>query len=288
MRHTPTMNSTSSNDIRPSQSSTPDSIYMSDDFARVYEMTGNRVTAPIAMEALRRVGLIPFDARILDIAAGAGALSIPAAHGGASVLAVDIAPGMVRLLSERLAPFPCAAARVMDGEDLRFPNQSFDLAFSIMGISLFNDWRKGLSEMNRVLRPGGKACIATWKTPPGGGPFLVMARALSAVFPGRVTLPPPEGFRTLADPAQLMISMHAVGFTEIEVTEFDTIWRGHSGHVYLDELQRLHRYMKPYAELSDDERRRVDEAILGVIEEYTVEGHIRIASPVLLAVATKR
>jgi hypothetical protein len=76
----------------PNRPSPADNPHTTDDFARVYELTGNRITAPIAMEAFRRVGP---GSHVLDIAAGAGALSIRAAFSGASVLAVDIAPGMV-------------------------------------------------------------------------------------------------------------------------------------------------------------------------------------------------
>lgn len=262
--------------------------YMSDDFARVYEMTANRVTAPIASEALRQVGRLPFGARALDIGAGAGAFSIPAAHQGLSVLAIDIAPGMVKLLSERLLPFPFSEAEVRDGEDLLLADRSFDLASSIMGVSLFNDWRKGLHEMSRVLRPGGKACFATWKTPPGGGPFLVMARALRTVFPDRMPPVPSEGFRVLADPAQLINAMNVVGLHDVQLTEFETLWQGSGGQAYLDTLYELHRYMAPYAALDDESRLNVDDAILKIVEEYTINSVVRIPSVVLLAVATKR
>lgn len=126
---------------------------MNDRFALVYELTAHRITGPVAAQALRLAGPLDARTRILDIAAGAGALSIPAAFSGATVTAVDIAPGMVNLLSERLAPFPDAQASVMDGQALAIDDDSFDLAFSIFGVSLFGDWRTGLSEQVRVLRP---------------------------------------------------------------------------------------------------------------------------------------
>ncbi len=269
------------------QASGPVIDYMGDEFARVYERTGTRATAPIAVEALRLLEPIPFYSRILDIGAGTGALSIPAAYGGASVLAVDIAPGMVNLLSDRLAPFPFASARVMNGEDLRLPDDSFDLTFSILGISLFRDWKKGLSEMSRVLRPGGKACIASWKTPPGGGPFMVMAEALRTVFPD---IPPPsalEGVLTFSNPAQAIIEMQAAGLTDIRIIEFETIWKGYGGNAYLDGMRELHNYMAPYAMLNEADRRKVDEAILAIIDGYKVDDVVELCSPVLLSIATK-
>ena len=264
-----------------------DNPFMTREFARVYERTGSRITGPIAFEALRRVGPVGPGVRVLDIAAGAGALGIPAAFSGATVLAIDIAPGMVDLLAERLAPFPDAKARVMNGEDLEIVDDSFDIACSIMGTSLFSDWRKGLREMARVLRDGGRGCVATWKTPPGGGPFMIMAQALREVFPDRKPPPPPEGFAALSDPARLDAEMMAAGFSHVETVEIEAIWKGPAGDAYLDELQALHGYMPPYAALDRDDRLRVDAAIRRIVEARAVDGGIRLASPVLIAVGRK-
>jgi len=56
--------------------------------------------------------------RIIDVAAGTGALALVAAKRGAHVLATDIAPNMVARAAERLAPFPDCEARVMDYKSL--------------------------------------------------------------------------------------------------------------------------------------------------------------------------
>ncbi len=92
---------------------------------------------------------------MLDIACGAGALALVAARDGAQILATDFSPGMVAaVLSHGL---PNVDALVMDGQALDLPDACFDAAFSIFGIMLFPDWRKGLAEMARVVRPGGSA-----------------------------------------------------------------------------------------------------------------------------------
>src|SRR5918994_4103427 len=54
----------------------------------------------LANEGLRRAGLGP-GMRFLDVAAGSGALSIPAARLGARVLSADIAPVMLERLEAR-------------------------------------------------------------------------------------------------------------------------------------------------------------------------------------------
>ncbi len=261
--------------------------HMSDRFAQVYELTAHRITAPMSVQALRLAGPVDAHARILDIAAGAGALAIPAAFSGASVLAVDIAPGMVNLLSERLKPFPNAQASAMDGQALAIDDDSFDLAFSIFGVSLFNDWRTGLAEQVRVLRPGGKACIATWKIPPGGGPFLVMGKAIRAVFPESKPPAPPAGFVTLSDPSRLVTELEEAGLVDVQVVEVQAVWQGATGQAYLDELRDLHLFMPPYAALDEQGRREVDQAILRTIEEYKVGDWTQMVTPVLIATGTK-
>jgi ubiquinone/menaquinone biosynthesis C-methylase UbiE len=272
----------------PSAPSLADNPHMTDEFARIYELTASRITAPVSMEALRRVGPIGPGTRLLDIAAGAGALSVPAAHSGASVLGVDIAPGMVRLLSERFAPFPDAAARLMDGQALALEDGSFDLAFSIFGVNLFPDWRKGLREQARVVRPGGKGCVATWHRPPGGGPFIIMARALHSVFPDRAPPAPTEAIIAMSDPARLANELEAAGFIDVEVEPIDAIWHGPAGHAYIEELQGLHRHMAPYAALNAQERGRVDDALLRIVDDLATGGRVRMVSPVLLAIGKRR
>jgi ubiquinone/menaquinone biosynthesis C-methylase UbiE len=263
-----------------------DNPQMSDDFARVYEQTAHRITGPISLVALDMTGVGPCT-RVLDIAAGAGALSVPAAQRGACVLAVDVAPGMVKRLSAKLEPFPGCAARVMDGEALELEDNSFDVAFSIFGVMTFSDWRRGLKEQARVLRPGGKGCIATWHRPPGGGPFLVMNAALQSVFPDRALPALPDGFIALADPARLANELRVSGFVDIEVREVEGIWEGPAGDAYLEEMRELHGYMRAYTELGARDRGKVDSAIRSLVGAGS-PGGIRLRSPVLIAIGARR
>ena len=268
-------------------SSPTQSPLMTPAFARVYEKTATRIMAPISFATLQRIGPLGRNIRLLDIGAGTGALSIPAAHSGATVTAIDIAPGMVELLSERLAPFPDAEAQVMDGQALTFADSAFDAVVSIVGISIFQDWRRGLSEQARVLRPGGKAALATWRTMPGGGPFVIMAQAMRAVFPDRPPPPAPEGFLVLSDPAKMIEAMREAGLDDVRVEEIEAEWKGPAGAGYLKELRDLHSFMPAYAALDADERISVDEAILAIVDKQAVDGEIMMKTSVVLGFGTK-
>ena len=94
---------------------------------------------------------------MLDVAAGTGALTLAAARTGAHVLATDFSPGMVARIAA--ANLPNVEASVMDGQALDLADGCFDAVFSIFGVIMFPDWRKGLSEMGRVTRPGGPIAV---------------------------------------------------------------------------------------------------------------------------------
>ncbi len=271
----------------PRSNSTLDHPHMTDEFACVYEMTANRNTGQIAAVALDRVGDVRWGTRVLDIAAGAGALSVPAALSGASVLAVDHAPGMVKLLTKQLAPFPSCEARLMDGQHLALEDETFDVTFSLLGVSIFPDWRRGLAEQFRVTRSGGKACVATWRTPPGGGPFMIMMQALHSVFPNSGPPAAPEGFLALADPDRLAHEMKQANMSSVMVEEFETVWEGPSGKAYLDALKGFHRYIGAYAQLDDAQRRSVDAAVLDIVDGLASGTKVVLRATAVLAVGTK-
>jgi SAM-dependent methyltransferase len=267
----------------PSAPSRAENPHMTLAFARAYEQTATRITGPVSFAALQQLAALDHGTHILDVAAGTGALSVPAAHAGAAVTAVDIAPGMVELLTERLSPFPAAQAFAMDGEALSFPDESFDAALSIFGVSLFRDWRKGLAEMTRVVRAGGQIVVATWRSPPGGGPFVLMAEALRATFPDRPAPAAPEGFITLAEPDGMTAAFANAGLVDVEVQEIEAIWEGPAGPDYLAEMAELHSYMGPYAALDSEHKQRVDRAILDAVDRRVTGGRLVMKTMVTLA-----
>ena len=114
-------------------------------------------------EGLRRAELRP-GMRFLDVAAGSGALSIPAARLGARMLATDMSPVMLERLRRRAREEALdIETGVMDGHALELQDDTFDLAGSQFGVMLFPDMPRGIGEMARVVKPGG--CAASWPRP---------------------------------------------------------------------------------------------------------------------------
>lgn len=190
-----------------------------DTAAEQYEKTAHPFTARFAHAALARVQLEP-GSRVLDVAAGTGALALAAARTGAQVLATDFSPGMVARVAA--AGLPNLEARVMDGQALDLPDASFDAVFSIFGVIMFPNWRKGMTEMARVTRPGGQGIVATWQEQ-GAATFLLLSQVRRKLFPDRVGSGMPEGVKALSDRSDFAFELEAAGFCnpQIELVTYD-------------------------------------------------------------------
>lgn len=184
------------------------------DMAKHYEETAHPFTAPFAEAALARIKVTP-QTRLLDVATGTGALALAAAWAGAQVLATDFSSGMVaRVIAHGM---PNLEGRTMDGQALDLPDASFDAVFSIFGVMMFPDWRKGLSEMARVTRPGGHGVVATWQSQ-GAATHLLLGEVVRDLFPEREWRTGlPEGLTWLGKPETLSAEMVAAGFDAPEI-----------------------------------------------------------------------
>jgi pimeloyl-ACP methyl ester carboxylesterase/ubiquinone/menaquinone biosynthesis C-methylase UbiE len=173
----------------------------------------------IGQQSLQRSGVRP-GMRFLDVAAGSGGLSIPAARFGANVLATDISPVMLERLRARAAGEGLAVqTRVMDGHALALEDESFDMAGSQFGVMLFPDMPRGIREMVRVVKSGGRVLVTAYGDPREVDflSFFVEAiRAARPAFPGLPMNPPPLPFQ-LREPDRVRDELEAAGLREVHV-----------------------------------------------------------------------
>jgi ubiquinone/menaquinone biosynthesis C-methylase UbiE len=118
---------------------------------------------------------------VLDVAAGDGYQSIAAAQrvgSRGSVLAVDLAvePLKYAAAAAKQAGLKQFETRVMDAENLDLPDTSFDAVLCQFGLMFFPDPDRGLKEMLRVLKPGGRAPLVVFAL--GGTPESDLAASL--------------------------------------------------------------------------------------------------------------
>ena len=184
----------------------------------------DRYVAPqevdLANEALRLVGLQPGE-RFLDVAAGTGGLSLPAARLGAQVLATDWSPAMIERFQARSREegLRNAEGRVMDCHALELPDDRFDVTGSQFGVMLVPDQPRALREMVRVTKPGGRVLVIAYGSPAELEFLQVFIGALEAVapeLPGPPDDPPPLEFQ-VSDPDVLRRRLTDAGLKDVRV-----------------------------------------------------------------------
>ena len=169
--------------------------------------------------ALRRAGLRP-GMRFLDVAAGSGALSLPAARLGAKVLSTDVSPRMLERLEARAREERLdLKTRVMDGHALELEDESFDLSGSQFGVMLFPDMPRGVAELARVTRPEGRVVLVAFGDVTKVEFFGFFVGAIQAVVPeftGPPLDPPPLPFQ-LQDPERVRQVFAEAGLRDARV-----------------------------------------------------------------------
>lgn len=210
--------------------------------------------------------------RFLDVAAGSGALAIPAARRGAAVVAVDIAPTMIERLNARAAAEQLSnlEGRVMDGQALGLPDGTFDVSVSLNGVSLFPDLDGGLAELVRVTKPGGRVAIAAFAAPQRVEFVACFISALQTAVPGTPSLPadpPPLPFQ-VADPEKLRGKLVEAGLTAIRVETATWEKRFESALHYWDTVRSGHPIaVQLTADLTAEQRDSVVRVMDGMFRE---------------------
>ena len=253
-----------------------------------YERWAEPLTAQFASAALSLAGGVRDGERVLDVAAGTGALALAAAEAGGRVLATDFSPGMVARLRDRLQPFAGSEARVMDGQALEVEDATFDASFSVFGVMLFPDWRRGMAELVRATRPGGRVIIATWANPEGAGPMPLFMQAYRRVFPEAAIPPRPPGLSVLCSPEALKAEMIGAGCGEVAVHAVDGGWSGPSVDRVMGDIDQILRMSPLYAALDDDGRARLRGPLRAAIEAHAEpSGAFRVPTTANVAVGRK-
>lgn len=153
-------------------------------------------------------------ARVLDVAAGPGTLTLMAAEAGRSVGAIDFSEQMVKNLKRRLNGAQLGAdVRLGDGQALPWADAEFDAAFSMFGLMFFPDRARGFRELYRVLKPGGRVVVSSWA--PFEGIFASLMAALREVLP---EIPFGSGKGPLGEPSELERELSEAGFADVRVT----------------------------------------------------------------------
>ncbi len=138
---------------------------------------------------------------VLDVATGTGdvALEFTRRTNAGRIVGLDPSPGMLDVASAKVA----GAARIQlvlgDALALPFPDAVFDVVTIAFGLRNLPDYERGVREMVRVLRPGGRLVVLEF-LPPRGASRVLFQAYIGTVLPviGRAISGSPEAYRYLA------------------------------------------------------------------------------------------
>ena len=166
-----------------------------DQHVGLYEGVFEPLTQQFALGAIDALALEP-GSRVLDSGAGTGGAALELVRRGHRVTAIDASIAMVRRAKDRAsAEGLTTEILTMDGQNVSFPDASFDAALSILGVILFPDAVRGLSELRRAVRRGGRIALITWTAPEAYELIGELRAAALSVLGGLPSRPLPAQLR---------------------------------------------------------------------------------------------
>jgi ubiquinone/menaquinone biosynthesis C-methylase UbiE len=235
-----------------------------------YALMAEEVMAPLGpiLVAATRIGP---GVRVLDVAAGSGNISLPAAKTGATVVSTDLTPELLQRSRARAAQRGLTLTyQEANAQALPFGDDEFDAVISAIGVMFAPDHRSAANELVRVCRPGGTIGLISW-TPEG-----FFGRMLTAIRPYRPSLSaalPPSALWGREAYVSAMLGDRVRGVQTrrgmLEVNRFDS-------------AEAVHDYFKnhygptieAYANIGDnpDLAAELDTQLVELAEQYLAEG----------------
>jgi demethylmenaquinone methyltransferase / 2-methoxy-6-polyprenyl-1,4-benzoquinol methylase len=196
---------------------------MFDRIAGVYDVMNSVMTAGLhhhwreRAADLARVGP---GSRALDVATGTGDLAIALAARGGEVVGSDFSEGMLERARRKSTAVRWEQANALA---LPYPDGAFDAATVGFGARNFSDLGRGLAEMVRVVRPGGRVVVLEITTPTRPPLSTFFSLWFDRVVPllGRVTGEDqaysylPSSVKRFPGPQELGAAMHAAGLRDV-------------------------------------------------------------------------
>lgn len=163
-----------------------------------YEKTAVEL-APVSEAVVGLAGISPGQ-DVTDLACGTGNAALLAAGRGARVVGIDASARLLEV-ARRRARTQGVNVDFREGDLLELPltNGASDLVLSVFGLIFAPDPALALSEVARVLRPGGGVFLSAWIP---AGPIDAMLGAMGRIL-GRVSQSPPARRFPWSDPAAL-------------------------------------------------------------------------------------
>lgn len=237
--------------------------------------------------AISGAGSVNRHVDLLDVGSGTGALAIEALRRWPDlhVTGVDPSTGMLevarRLAEEQLGASIAEGYETVQGwaDELDFDDEAFDSAMSSFVLQLVPSRKAALTEIHRVLRPGGTLAWVAWqRTNRTYAPDHVVNDVLD-----RYGFDPPEPDcrnGDLASPEAAAAGMRRAGFREVRAWS-DEVTHPWSARDYLAFFTQFDEESL-FAELEPGERAKIEADMLAKLEELSAD-ELTLRLPVVYA-----
>ncbi len=223
--------------------------------------------------------------RILDVATGSGNTALAAARRSGEVTGIDYVPALLDRGRERAAAERLEVVfREGDAEDIPFPDASFDVVLSTVGVMFAPDQEKAAGELLRVCRPGGKIGLANW-TPDG------FAGEMGSLFGRYLPLSPGLKPPVLWGTEERLRELLGSGPRCLQTVRRSFVFRYRSVRHYLDVLQtHLGPTRETFLALDPARRENLVDELVDLIDRFnrSDDETMVVPSDYLEVVMTKR
>jgi len=223
---------------------------------------------------------------LLDVCSGPGLIAAAAARRGANATGLDFSAEAVRIARRNYADIEFQEG---DAQALPFDDNRFDAVICGYGIIHVPDPAKVLSEMKRVLKPGGRMAASVWQAPAEDNGFGLMFDAINAHADLSIPLPHGPDFFQFSDNGNLAAALEVSGLSDIKVSPVSQTWELDAPVTLVScFMQGAVRTRGLLLAQIDPVRQQVFAAITAGMAQYkSSDGSYRVPMPALIGSGTK-
>lgn len=244
------------------------------------------IGAPLANELIETAALRPGE-RVLDVACGTGIVARLASQlvGAAGTVAgLDINPGMLAVARSTTSPGMAIDWHEASAEAMPLADAAFDAVLCQMGLQFMPDKHAALSEMRRVLAPGGRLILNV----PGPTPRLfvfmreALARHIGAEAAGFV-----NHVFSLDDTGDLQKLINGAGFRDVSVQADTKSLRLPAPEEFLWQYVHSSPLAGAVAQVNDERRGSLERDVVAKWQEFVKDRTLVLQVRVVVATARK-
>ena len=205
--------------------------------------------------------------KVLDVATGSGNTAISAARRFSMATGIDYVPELIEHARERAqAEGLDVTFDVGDAENLPYPDSSFDVVLSTVGVMFTPDQEKAAKELLRVCKPGGKIGLANWVP---DGYVGNMLRTVGKHVPPPAGVKPPPLWGTEDRLRELL----GDGVSSLDSTRRTYVFRYLSADHFIEQFRSYYGPVhKAFESLDEDGREALENDLKQLIGEWNISG----------------